>query len=143
MGELTVIGTLTLAEPDTFRVSYPTACWYTMVEVPAGEYPVFGVVEANGEVKDTWVVWHLEGTITDEHFPSGFGGHYYANPNDGKNVGKPGIYHGQTYAHAVAKTLVTGGPSRITLNEEFEARRVPFIYNGEQKETFGIFRVVS
>ena len=60
----TIIGTITLEEPITRKVTYETASWYTLVDIPAGEYDVW--LLATGSV--TWAMIGYKGIITKEYF---------------------------------------------------------------------------
>lgn len=76
-----------IVEPGTVvRKLYETASWFTEIRLDGGRYEL----RRDSRHALTYMVGTepMPGVITDEHFPSGFGGMYYANPNDGKNVGK-------------------------------------------------------
>lgn len=70
------------------RTVEQTACWYTEIELKPGEYEIYC---PEGSLK-YFRYARVPGVITKEHYPSGFGGMYYANPNDGKNVGNETVY---------------------------------------------------
>lgn len=82
MSHMIKIGTATLRETKTFRNSYETACWYQDIEVQAGEV-------ADIVTDGYWIIiGGMMGIIKDSHFPSGFGGMYYANDRDREDIGK-------------------------------------------------------
>ena len=93
------IGTYTLTETTTFRKGYEVASWYSMIEVPPGEYPVYVTRSMEGFVQ--FVLVPMDGTITEESTPSLFGGVAYGKGNGDANVGKPGQYTIQTYLFMV------------------------------------------
>jgi hypothetical protein len=78
---------LKVHRPTVIKTVEQTACWYRKIELDPGEYEI----EALGPLPYFRHV-RVPGTIIEEHFPSGFGGMYYANPNDGKNVGKRTVH---------------------------------------------------
>jgi hypothetical protein len=68
------IGTITLAEPETFRQSYETASWYTDYAIPAGTYDVYAHVEwtsdggGRSQMPYYGVSYACKGTVTGSLF---------------------------------------------------------------------------
>ena len=94
----TVIGKVTVAAPIERRISYETASWYTLVEVPAGEYEVVISYSSPG---NGWVLVKYEGTITDEHFVNRvFGSSALAEK---RNIGKPSGCSAQLHGFMAAR----------------------------------------
>lgn len=81
-----MIAVLVVEEAHTRRTTEQVAAWYTEVELQPGEYEII----APGPL-DYFRAAKVDGVITDEHFPSMFGGvAYTAGRKD--NIGKPTTY---------------------------------------------------
>lgn len=139
-----LIGYYVLTEPTTFTRTYETASWYTKIEVPAGEYPIYA-----GECKrpDTGEIqlgldWpsaphaRLDGVVTSSYFVNRV---FWATSSEtDRDVGKPDAYGWSTYGYAVAQAVLNGDP-HFRLLPDVEAREVRFEYNGEPRVTHGLF----
>lgn len=136
------IGTYILTEPKTFRRSYETASWFTDIEVPAGEYPIFAVVR-DGEVSRTWgetPFWSLPGIVTASCFINRV--FWASSARINEDVGKPDTYGASTYTHALAKAVLDGA-DWVRLADDIEARPIHFvsIVDGKPCTTYGLFEV--
>jgi len=108
----TVIGTMTLEEPITRKLQYETASWYTLVDVPAGEYEVY--LLATGSV--TWAMIAYSGLVTKEHFVNRlFTSYSVQEPTE--NIGKERNATVQTYPYIVAEQFAND--PRFTLAEDY------------------------
>lgn len=94
----TVIGTMTLEEPITRKIQYETASWYTLVDVPAGEYDVY--LLQDGSI--TWAMIGYKGLITKEHFVNRLF-HSSSVHEPTENIGKERWATVQTYPYIVAE----------------------------------------
>jgi hypothetical protein len=115
----TRIGTYVLTEPTEFtNSSYETAAWWSKVLVPAGEYPVVGKVDENGQVEDDSISVALTGVCTAAHFPALWGGVPIGNVERGRDprIGKPETYHLRPYAHSLARVFLQDEDTRYRLD---------------------------
>lgn len=81
-------GVLVVEQAHTQRTSEQVACWYTEVELEPGEYPIEQTAQ-HGFQSRRWAL--IPGTITDENFPSLFGGVAFS-PGRKDNIGKNTTY---------------------------------------------------
>lgn len=108
----TIIGTVTTTEAKEHRISYETASWYTMVEVPAGTYEVY-LLDCGGI---TWGMIGYEGLITKEHFVNRlFTASSVHEPTE--NIGTERRCTAQTYPYILAEAFAND-PS-FTLAEDY------------------------
>lgn len=138
----TRIGTYVLTESKTFTRTYETASWYTNIEVPAGEYPIYATVR-DGKVSSTWgegPSYSLPGVVTASYFVNRLFTASSARVNE--DVGKPDTYAASTYCYALAKAVLDGA-DWVRLEPGFEARPIHFVssIDGEPRTTHGIFAV--
>lgn len=98
----TRLGYVTTTEPKTHRITYETASWYTLVEVPAGRYEV---VRSQGYGGSDWVLVRYVGTIVDEHFVNRLGASSSVVPK--RNIGKESTCYAQCDGHNAAKNFAT------------------------------------
>lgn len=134
------IGTYVLAEPTTFTRTYETASWYTLIEVPAGEYEVTAVVR-DGKVSSTWgegPMVRLDGVVTRSHFVNRV--FQYSSVEDDRDVGKPMSYTLTPYTYSVAHQILNG-EGGYRLDPGFEAREIHFesVIDGKPCVTHGLF----
>lgn len=107
------VGTLTFTKPQTFRISYETASWYTDVEVPAGTYELTGQIvldtryygqpdEEKRKTVKTFGV-KLPGIVTDEYFVNRL--FHASSVAEKRDIGKPREYpwsnEGYVFAHHI------------------------------------------
>ena len=126
--------------------AYECAAWYQSVALEPGEHPVYGQFrggEREDELEDL-VSFMVPGTITEDYFQSLWCGNQIGADYDRKkNAGKPAIWRSGTYLHSIAKLLIEGKPCQFRLRPGFEARTIRFksVFDGQQIQTYGIFRV--
>lgn len=88
-------------ETTEFRRSYETAAWYSVIEVPAGDYPVRFRNTRNEEVDGPdgawWAYATLDGRLTYDYLPTLYGG---VKIGEGSTVERdePAQYVIQSYA---------------------------------------------
>jgi hypothetical protein len=109
--KLTHIGYVHTTEPFEYRVSYETASWYTLVDVPAGTYEV--ILSEDG-IK--WVLVRYIGTVTKEHFVNRLFQHSSVREPT-ENIGKQRSCTAQMYPYDAAKSFATD--SRWELAEDW------------------------
>jgi hypothetical protein len=108
----TVIGTVTLDEPIERRLSYETASWYTLVDVPPGEYEVY-ILRDRGL---TWAMIGYRGKVTKEHFVNRlFTSSSIHEPTE--RIGKEVRATVQTYPYCIAESFMLN--PRFTLAEDW------------------------
>ena len=80
----TQVGVLVVETPFSKEQSYETAAWYTVHQVPAGEYPVTFHSE-NGRA---FLIVRFPSVISDEYLGTLYGG-VHVGPNSGRDgIGK-------------------------------------------------------
>lgn len=94
----------------------------TVVEVPAGRYPIYALREGGHR-------WHslscsIDAVVTSE-----------ANWN-GKQPGDAMRYTYSPYPHQIAKAIVDGEQCCVELAADVTAKPVDFEYDGEQRRTY-------
>jgi hypothetical protein len=101
-----------LDEPVERRISYETASWYTLVNVPAGEYDVYLYRDGS----PTWAMIAYRGVITKEHFVNRV---LWASSvhEPTENIGKERDATVQTYPYIVAEQFAND--ERFTLAEDW------------------------
>jgi hypothetical protein len=139
------IGWFILNEPKEFTNHYEVAAWYQRILVPAGRYPVYGKFmyherekRFTNKIADTSISCRLDGIVTASDFSSLFAGNRIGSKID-EDKGEPSHTYLNPYAHALAEWILEGD-SNYELTEEFEAREIPFVYNGKEQKTYGIFK---
>lgn len=142
-----LIGYLVLKEPKVYTNTYECAAWYQKVEVPAGKYPVYGYQLSSwpdapppSDQIDHYSC-RLKGKVVGSNFSSYFCGNMVGSGKFNEDVGQDAEYliDGGSRGYALAWSILKG-ESDIELLPEFEAREVPFEYEGEMKSTAGIFK---
>ena len=125
---------------------FACAAWSRTVAIKAGKYPVM----SNGynyherdrrytaKLADTSISVILEGEIVADDFGGRFCGKPIGAYDEKQNAGTPGTIILSPYAHSVAWDVI-GNKGSIELLPQFEARVIHFEYDGEQKQTAGIF----
>lgn len=96
--KLTHIGYVHTTEPFEYRVSYETASWYTLVDVPKGTYEV--ILSEDGSLK--WVLVRYIGTVTKEHFVNRLF-HASSVHEPTENIGKQRSCTAQMYPYNAAE----------------------------------------
>lgn len=99
--KITTIGRVRLSEPIERKITYETASWYTLVEVPAGAYDVV-LYELTGSKS---VLVKYAGTITDEHFVNRLFGSSSLAPK--RNIGQERGATAQLYGYIAAESFAT------------------------------------
>lgn len=147
-GESFQIGWYVLEEDQTFRNSFECAAWHQDVKVKAGRYPLFGKFEFRendrcwvSKINYMSVSCRLDGIVESSDFTSHFAGNAIGSKVD-QDKGKAASYYINPYAHSVAHSIIkSDGNCSYQLLEEFEAKEIPFVYDGVEKVTYGIFKV--
>lgn len=130
------VGTVHVRETFERKISYETASWYTLVEVPPGKYSV-ELIEEFGRI--TWAMIRYEGEITKEHFVNRvFWASSVHEPTE--NIGKIRGCSAQTYAYEVAEMFATNPDFEIC--EDWEAYQSGTFtsYDGTEKPMYAIRR---
>ncbi|BAL01864.1 hypothetical protein OBV_p-00090 (plasmid) [Oscillibacter valericigenes Sjm18-20] len=141
-----------IVDHDTEFVNNGFACaaWSETVLVKAGRYPVmadkFFYHERDkrytDELADLTIKVVLPGVTVSDNFQAHFCGNPIGSYDNKKNAGSSNRYVETPYSHAVARSILDG-KSSIELLPEFEAREIPFTgFDGEQRKTYGIFKIV-
>lgn len=141
------IGWFTLKEDKEYTRNYEFAAWYQVIKVPKGQYPVYANEFAYHErerryldkIKDTAIFYPLHGEVVASDFSAHFAGNRVGNKVN-EDVGEQSYVVCQPYAHALAKGILEGDVD-IELLPEFEAREIPYVYDGKEQKTYGIFKV--
>ena len=141
------IGWYTVPE-DTEMTDRGFACaaWSRTVAIKAGKYPVMSSGyqyherdrRYTAELADRSISIELPGEIVADDFQSHFCGNPFGTYDTKKNAGTPASIYLSPYAHSVAWGIVRG-EGEIELLPQFEARVIDFEYDGEPKQTAGIF----
>lgn len=140
------IGWFVLTEEKEFRkADYECASWYQVIKVTAGKYPVYGRFayseredKEKNEIKYNSIVCRLDGVIVESDFSSHFAGERVGNKIN-TDAGKNGSIYLYPYSFQLANWVLEGNGC-YELLPEFEARKIKFTYNGEEKVTYGIFK---
>lgn len=134
-----VIGHVVVAavEVKTGR-GYECAAWWRETVVSPGEYPIVAEVQG-GQVVDHSVSIMYRGVEGRSCFDTLWCGNLVKDNRD-KDVGRPSEHRESCYAHALAKAILEGTRLDVVL-DGFEAREVPFEYDGKALTTWGIFKV--
>lgn len=143
-----IIGKIRFAKGKEFTQQYECAAWHKrMVLESDTEVELRGKMQVTkhgelelvyGKINDTNVFYTVEGTVNSSDFTSHFGG----NPIGSKvneEIGEHMQYTGSMYAHALAHGIINGTNKNITLNERFRARKTYHVWDGEIKNSYGIF----
>ena len=131
--KLTVIGRVHLAAPITQRISYETASWYTLVEVPTGTYDVV-LREGRGT---SWVHVQYAGTITDEHFVNRVFTASSVAPK--RNIGQPRTASTQGYAYQAAESFATNPAWEIAEDWSIESTQRSY-QDGREYTAYSLHR---
>jgi len=145
-----LVGYYVVKEDEVFTDNgYACAAWFKKILVKAGRYAVMAGQYSYHErdkyymdkLADRSLSVKLPGTVVAADFQ----GRYFGKPIGGSDDASK-KYLGETssiclspYAHATALAILEG-TSSIELLPEFEAREIPFEYEGKPNKTYGIFR---
>jgi len=100
-----------IAEGETYRKSFETACWYETLALEPGTYPlhptaIHGGAPFEGQ-NPYYYTAYVPGVITDAYFPIGFGGLYTYSPEkearDKEKIGRSATAHYTFYAYQIEK----------------------------------------
>lgn len=139
MSDKIQIGYLKLEEPAVYKQLFETASWYQNIQVEAGKYPIYSREKYNytsrmmnaGHMEDN-MFGGLKGTIISSNFDNG-------RPDEDK--GMEATYVIQPYGHSIARGIIENGSNyNVELLPEFHARKVYYVYHGELKNSYGIYR---
>ena len=137
------IGWFTLKEDREYIDNgYECAAWYEKILVRAGKYPmeVVDYKEINGSIdghtRSAFIRMH--GTIVCDDFGSRLCGVPVGEYDIYQNKGKQSKYNSRVYLFILAENVLNDPDSPYELLPEFEAKEVPFEFDGEMHKTYEI-----
>ena len=97
-----------VVETTEFRRGYETAAWYSIVTVPAGDYPVTFTTIRGEKVDNLDDAYYanavLDGRRTYDYYPSLYGGVAIGGGDIGERD-EPDTHHVQSYAFSLRKKV--------------------------------------
>lgn len=127
---LTKIGVVHTTETKEHKISYETASWYTLVDVPPGDYDV--VLSEGGGTP--WILVQYHGVITDEHFVNRL--FQYESLAPKRDIGKEASCSAQLYDYIAAEQFAKNPEWELAEDWRVEVRQSFYSHDGRPHKTY-------